>query len=122
MGSSYLFLASYFLDFLVKDALPNVTFDLGRNWAGNIQSNQTQANDTVFFWAFERENGSLTAKSGERSSEPWSIFIYGSNLYVLKFSLGLSFGLEAKYITHLPSSTQCRFPSSAGQGVIYRVR
>ena len=67
------------LDFLVQEgSLPNVTFPLSRNWAGNIPVNRTNhPNDTLFFWAFEKENGSLTAAAGERSDEPWGIWLNG---------------------------------------------
>lgn len=66
------------LDFQVTEQLPNVTFDLGRNWAGNIPVNRTNhPNDTLFFWAFEKENGSLTANAGERANEPWGIWLNG---------------------------------------------
>lgn len=34
-------------------------------------------NNTLFFWGFERENGSLTAAAGERSGEPWAIWLNG---------------------------------------------
>jgi carboxypeptidase D len=57
---------------------PNVTFDVGRNWAGNIAVDRPGfPNDTLFFWAFEREKGSLTANAGERESEPWGIWLNG---------------------------------------------
>jgi carboxypeptidase D len=38
-------------------------------------------NDTLFFWAWESQNGSLTASMGERSGEPWGIWLNGG--YVL---------------------------------------
>jgi hypothetical protein len=38
-------------------------------------------NDTLFFWAWESQNGSLTASAGERSGEPWGIWLNGG--YVL---------------------------------------
>ena len=61
-------------DFQVKDALPNVSFPLGRNWAGNIPVGRpNQPNDTLFFWGFEKENGSFTANS----TEPWGIWLNG---------------------------------------------
>ncbi len=34
-------------------------------------------NNTLFFWGFEKENGSLTAGDGERSNEPWGIWLNG---------------------------------------------
>ena len=72
-------------DFQVTEKLPNVTFDLGRNWAGNIPVGRAgHPNNTLFFWAFEKEEGSLTATADERSDEPWGIFI---SEYVSLFSL-----------------------------------
>ena len=65
-------------DFQVTDQLPNVTFPINRNWAGNIPVNRPgHANDTLFFWGFEKENGSLTANAGERSDEPWGVWLNG---------------------------------------------
>ncbi|THH29780.1 hypothetical protein EUX98_g4414 [Antrodiella citrinella] len=64
--------------FQVTAQLPNITFDLGRNWAGNIPVGEDgHPNNTLFFWAFEKENGSLTAAAGERSDEPWGIWLNG---------------------------------------------
>lgn len=67
--------AFLYTDFQVTERLPNVTFDLGRNWAGNIPVGRAGPNNTLFFWAFEKEEGSLTAGAGERSDEPWGIFL-----------------------------------------------
>ena len=65
------------LDYEVT-GLPNISFSLQRNWAGNIPVNRANhPNDTLFFWAFERENGSLTSSAGERSNEPWGIWLNG---------------------------------------------
>ncbi|KAI5119135.1 hypothetical protein M0805_005741 [Coniferiporia weirii] len=62
----------------VKDALPNVTFPLSRNWAGSIPVNRTNhPNDTLFFWAFESKNGSLTAEANESASDPWALWLNG---------------------------------------------
>ncbi|KAL5537214.1 hypothetical protein ACEPAF_1037 [Sanghuangporus sanghuang] len=64
--------------FLVKDPLPNVTFPLSRNWAGNIPVNRTNhPNDTLFFWGFESKNGSLTAGADENLSAPWALWLNG---------------------------------------------
>lgn len=77
------------LDYQVTQKLPNATFDLGRNWAGNIPVNRpNHPNDTLFFWAFEKENGSLTANAGERSDEPWGVWLNGG--YVLGYHLILA--------------------------------
>ena len=67
-----------FPDFQVTDALPNVTWTLPRSFAGNIPVNRAgHANNTLFFWGFEHENGSLTAAAGERSDVPWAIWLNG---------------------------------------------
>ncbi|PAV20210.1 alpha beta-hydrolase [Pyrrhoderma noxium] len=64
--------------FLVKDSLPNVTFPVPRSFAGNVGVNrENHANDTLFFWAFETQNGSLTAAADERSDVPWAIWLNG---------------------------------------------
>jgi carboxypeptidase D len=62
-------------DFEVKDPLPNVTFPLPRSFAGNIAVNRpNHPNDTLFFWGFEKSNGSLTSNS---STDPWGIWLNG---------------------------------------------
>ncbi|TCD69154.1 hypothetical protein EIP91_008631 [Steccherinum ochraceum] len=64
--------------FQVTSPLPNISFDLGRNWAGNIPVGRANSpNDTLFFWAFEKDNGSLTAAAGELNDEPWGIWLNG---------------------------------------------
>ncbi|KAI0344359.1 alpha/beta-hydrolase [Trametopsis cervina] len=67
--------------FQVTQPLPNASFPLGRNWAGNIPVNRAgspaNSNNTLFFWAWEKENGSLTAAAGERENEPWGIWLNG---------------------------------------------
>jgi carboxypeptidase D len=69
---------SQLTDFQVTEPLPNVTFDVGRQWAGNIAVDRPGfPNDTLFFWGFEKENGSLTAAAGERETEPWGIWLNG---------------------------------------------
>lgn len=61
-------------DFQVTDSLPNVTWPLARNWAGNIPvQREGHPNDTLFFWAFESSNNSFTAAS----NEPWGIWLNG---------------------------------------------
>ena len=53
-----------------------MTTPLSRNWAGSVSVDRAgHPNDTLFFWAFEKEEGSLTATADERSDEPWAIFI-----------------------------------------------
>ncbi|KAI9065612.1 alpha/beta-hydrolase [Trametes sanguinea] len=64
--------------FEVRYPLPNVTWSISRNFAGNLPVNRAgHPNNTLFFWAFERESGSLTAKAHERSNEPWAIWLNG---------------------------------------------
>jgi len=64
--------------FEVTEPLPNITWDLGRSFAGNIPVQRAgHPNDTLFFWAFEKENGSLTAAAGDLSEEPWGIWLNG---------------------------------------------
>ena len=71
-------------DFLVKDSLPNVSFPLPRNFAGNIGVNRVDhPNDTLFFWAFESQNGSLTAAADECSDRPWAIWLNGGYVFIL---------------------------------------
>lgn len=73
-------------DFRVKDDLPGIDFDLGQNYAGNIDVQRDKhPNDTLFFWGFEKDNGSLTAEAGERSMEPWAVWLQGG--YVLQCRL-----------------------------------
>ncbi|KAJ3548231.1 hypothetical protein NM688_g5321 [Phlebia brevispora] len=55
------------------------------SYAGNINVNRHEyPNDTLFFWAFEKEDGSLTA---DNSTEPWAVWLQGgpgtSSLYGL---------------------------------------
>jgi hypothetical protein len=62
----------------VKDELPNVTFHLDRSFAGSISVNNRQhPNNTLFFWAFEKEWGSLTASAHDRCNESWIIWLQG---------------------------------------------
>ncbi|KIK61689.1 hypothetical protein GYMLUDRAFT_260725 [Collybiopsis luxurians FD-317 M1] len=61
--------------FEVTDPLPNVTFPLTRSFAGNIPVERAgHPNDTLFFWAFEKENGSLTSSD---CTKPWGIWLNG---------------------------------------------
>ncbi|THV05581.1 alpha/beta-hydrolase [Dendrothele bispora CBS 962.96] len=61
--------------FEVTDTLPNVTFPLTRSFAGNIPVGRSgHPNDTLFFWAFEKQNGTLTSN---QSTEPWGIWLNG---------------------------------------------
>ncbi|KAF9028443.1 alpha/beta-hydrolase [Hymenopellis radicata] len=64
--------------FEVTDALPNITGvfnDIPRMFAGNIPVQRANhPNDTLFFWAAEKQNGSLTDAN---STEPWGIWLNG---------------------------------------------
>ncbi|KAF8576822.1 alpha/beta-hydrolase [Ramaria rubella] len=64
--------------FFVKDQLPNETFSLERSFAGNIPVNrQGHPNNTLFFWGFEKTNGSLTRDANENTTDPWMIWLNG---------------------------------------------
>ncbi|KAI8996603.1 alpha/beta-hydrolase [Trametes punicea] len=64
--------------FEVKEPLPNVDFPLPHSFAGNIGVNRPgHPNNTLFFWALEKENGSLTVGADERSDVPWGIWLNG---------------------------------------------
>lgn len=66
-------------DFIVND-LKNVSFTLPRHFAGNIPVNrQGHPNNTLFFWGFEKSNGSLTRSVTDNDSE-----------YVLRFCVFVS--------------------------------
>ncbi|KAI0339252.1 alpha/beta-hydrolase [Trametopsis cervina] len=68
--------------------LPNVTFPLSNNWAGNIPVNRTNhPNDTLFFWAFETANGSLTQPAGSNPDQPWAIWLNGESSSMLGLML-----------------------------------
>jgi len=59
------------LDYLVKDPMPNVTFPLQRSFAGSVPVNRPgHPNNTLFFYAFEKSNGSLTNQRDLTS--PWA--------------------------------------------------
>ncbi|KAK0488998.1 Alpha/Beta hydrolase protein [Armillaria novae-zelandiae] len=79
--------------FEVTEPLPNVTFDVSRSFAGNIGvQREGHPNNTLFFWAFEKEEGSLTADANGSSTEPWGIWLNGgpgsSSMYGLLFGNG----------------------------------
>ncbi|KAJ3783316.1 alpha/beta-hydrolase [Lentinula aff. detonsa] len=64
--------------FEVTHPLPNVTKPIARNFAGNIGVNRVgHPNNTLWFWAFEKEEGSITVGAGERENEPWLIWLNG---------------------------------------------
>ena len=65
-------------DFQVTEPLPGVDFALPNNYAGNIAvQREGHPNDTLFFWAFEHNAGSLTAATGQNSDTPWAIWLNG---------------------------------------------
>ncbi|KDR80630.1 hypothetical protein GALMADRAFT_240974 [Galerina marginata CBS 339.88] len=64
--------------FQVTSKLPNVTFDVGRMFAGNIPVQRAgHPNDTLFFIGVEKSRGSLTALSTPSNRDPWGIWLNG---------------------------------------------
>ncbi|KAF7308295.1 hypothetical protein HMN09_00677500 [Mycena chlorophos] len=65
--------------FEVTEPLTNITFPLPHSYAGNIGVQRAgHPNDTLFFWALEKQPGSLTAPGGPAgSTEPWGIWLNG---------------------------------------------
>ncbi|KAI1790060.1 alpha/beta-hydrolase [Ganoderma leucocontextum] len=67
--------------FEVKYPLPNLAhIALPRSFAGNIPVDRAgHPNNTLFFWAFERNGteGTLTAPAGSENKEPWIIWLQG---------------------------------------------
>ncbi|KAJ7035170.1 alpha/beta-hydrolase [Mycena alexandri] len=62
--------------FEVDGLLPNLTAALTRSFAGNVGVNRANhPNATLFFWAFEKVNGSLTGAAD--STDPWIIWLNG---------------------------------------------
>ncbi|KAJ7853808.1 alpha/beta-hydrolase [Mycena olivaceomarginata] len=60
---------------VTEPLLPNATTPLTRSYAGNVGVNRAgHPNATLFFWAFEKSNGSLTCNS---STDPWIIWLNG---------------------------------------------
>lgn len=65
-------------DYEVQDQFPNITYSLPHSFAGNIPVNRAgHPNNTLFFWAFEKTNGSLTADVNPPSDDPWIIWLQG---------------------------------------------
>jgi hypothetical protein len=60
--------------------LPNVTWTIGRQYAGNLPI-QRGTNLSLFFWGVEHERGSLTAPAG-KSNAPWNIWLNGYVAYL----------------------------------------
>ncbi|KAI0349726.1 alpha/beta-hydrolase [Trametes cingulata] len=66
--------------FEVTEKLPDIPGPLSRMFAGNIPVNrQGHPNDTLFFWAFEKQgsNGTLTAPADANNTDPWIIWLQG---------------------------------------------
>ncbi|KAF7313192.1 Alpha/beta-hydrolase [Mycena kentingensis (nom. inval.)] len=63
--------------FEITEPYPNVTKPLQtRGFAGNVGVNRAgHPNATLFFWAFEKKNGSLT--SANSTADPWMIWLNG---------------------------------------------
>ncbi|KAJ7474691.1 alpha/beta-hydrolase [Mycena latifolia] len=62
--------------FEVTGPLPNVTQTQTRSFAGNVGVNRANhPNATLFFWAFEKTNGSLTGSAAD--TDPWIIWLNG---------------------------------------------
>jgi carboxypeptidase D len=60
------------------DNVPGITFGLPRSYAGSLSVNRTDhPENSMFFWGFEANVGSLAASKGERSEEPWAIWLNG---------------------------------------------
>lgn len=67
-------------DFQVTKSLPNVTWPLPRNFAGNIAVDRPgHPNNTLFFWAVEKDHGSLTTPAHKDSDRPWGIWLNGGH-------------------------------------------
>ncbi|KAJ7243916.1 alpha/beta-hydrolase [Mycena haematopus] len=62
--------------FEVTSQLPNVTGPIARSFAGNVGVNRADhPNATLFFWAFEKANGTLTGSAAD--TDPWMIWLNG---------------------------------------------
>jgi carboxypeptidase D len=69
-------------DFEVTGQLPNVTGKIARSFAGNVGVNRADhPNATLFFWAFEKANGTLTGAAAE--TDPWMIWLNGGRFQAL---------------------------------------
>lgn len=67
-----------FPDFQVTSPLPNITFDIGTTYAGNIPVQRAgHPNNTLFFVGVEKTKGSLIAKSTPANRDPWGIWLNG---------------------------------------------
>jgi hypothetical protein len=81
------------LDYEVTKALPNITFPVPHAYAGSVSVNRRgHANDTLFFVAFEKEEGSLTSTTDK--DRPWAIWLNGGyvdspHILILHIILGI---------------------------------
>ncbi|KAK7018469.1 carboxypeptidase [Favolaschia claudopus] len=70
--------------FEVTGSLPNVTGPIARSFAGNVGVNRADhPNATLFFWGFEKTNGSLTRDASANETDPWMIWLNGQCSYSL---------------------------------------
>ncbi|KAI0338858.1 alpha/beta-hydrolase [Trametopsis cervina] len=74
--------------FAVNSSSLGLGFDVGNSYAGNINvQRENHPNNTLYFWGFESQSGSLTAGPGELSDRPWAVWLQGgpgtSSLYGL---------------------------------------
>ncbi|KAI0344379.1 alpha beta-hydrolase [Trametopsis cervina] len=74
--------------FAVNSSSLGLGFDVGNSYAGNINvQRENHPNNTLYFWGFESQNGSLTAGPGELADRPWAVWLQGgpgtSSLYGL---------------------------------------
>lgn len=66
----------------MTQGLPNITFPLGNNYAGNLAVGRSgHPNNTFFFWGFESVVGSLTVPAGQIQLLPWLIWLGGGGGY-----------------------------------------
>ncbi|TFY62128.1 hypothetical protein EVG20_g6814 [Dentipellis fragilis] len=64
--------------FQVNQGLPNISFPLSRNFAGNLPVGRANhPNNTLFFWGFETTMGSLTVPAAQQQLSPWMIWLGG---------------------------------------------
>ncbi len=95
--------------------MPNVSWSLSRNFAGNIPIDRPgHPNNTLFFWAWENTEGSLTAAANERAGVPWGIWLNGGYARI-------DSSLSRLGPSHAPRSVIIRPGSSSLLGFMYEV-